>query len=114
MGERRRYIRIPENLQIFYEIIPSEKVKECATKNISQGGIKFITDEFIPKDSHLKIKVNFYKTLFSFEALVKCVWVREMNYSDEYEVGVDFIDIPPEAVSYLINYIETLLNPKDK
>ena len=114
MGERRRYIRIPENLQIFYEVIPTDKVKECATKNISQGGIKFITDEFIPKDSHLKIKVNFYKTLFSFEALVKCVWVREMNYSEEYEIGVDFIDIPPDAVRYLINYIETFLNPKDE
>ncbi|MFA4992940.1 MAG: PilZ domain-containing protein [Candidatus Omnitrophota bacterium] len=107
MQERRRYTRVPESLQIAYEIIPAEAIKEYLTKDISQGGIRFLTHEFIPKDSRLRIRIIFPKTLlFSFEALVKCMWIREVPYSEEFEVGVEFIDLPPEILDYLINYIK--------
>jgi len=112
MQERRRYIRIPECLQIAYEIIPSEEIKEYSTKDISRGGVRFLTYEFIPKDSHLRVRITFPSTLFSFEALVKCIWVREMPYGDEFEVGVEFIDLPSEILDYLISYIKAYLNIK--
>ncbi len=108
MKDNRKYVRIPESSQIFYEIIPGEKVVECATKDISEGGIKFIAQEFIPQGSHLRIKINFHKTLFSFEALVKWVWARELPHREEYEIGVEFVDIPQDAVKYLQRYIESL------
>lgn len=114
MPERRKYVRIPESSQIFYEIIPIEKIKECVTKDISQGGIKFLTQEFIPKDSRLKIKLTLNKTLFNFEALVRFVWIRQLRFSESYEIGVEFIDIPPKALGYLINYIKTYTNTKNK
>ena len=116
MSELRKYARIPEDSQIFYEIIPipSGKARDGATKDISQGGIRFLTQEFIPKDSHLKIRLTLNKTLFSFEALVKFVWIRQLRYSEIYEVGVEFIDIPPKALEYLINYIKACLDTKKK
>ena len=67
MKERRKYVRIHESSQITYELLPGESMKEYATKDISQGGIKFLTREFIPKGSRLKIKLNLYKKFFSFE-----------------------------------------------
>ncbi len=114
MSELRKYVRIPEYSQIFYEIIPilSGKAKDGATKDISQGGIRFLTQEFIPKDSHLRIKLTLNKTLFNFEALVKFVWIKQLRYSEIYEVGVEFIDMPPKALEYLINYIKACLDTK--
>ncbi|MDD5561590.1 MAG: PilZ domain-containing protein [Candidatus Omnitrophica bacterium] len=115
MLERRKYVRVPENLQIAYEIIPAESIKEYLTKDISQGGIRFLTYEFIPKDSRLRIRITFPRALlFSFEAMVKCMWIREVPYSDEFEVGVEFIDLPPEIMDYLINYINETLDTKKK
>ncbi len=112
MQERRRYIRIPECLQIAYEIIPSEAIREYFTKDISRGGIRFLTHEFIPKDSSLRVRITFSNTLFSFEALVKCIWVREMPYGENFEVGVEFIGLPAEIINYLVDYIKTCLNIK--
>ncbi len=112
MQERRRYTRIPECLQIAYVILPAEAIKEYTTKDISQGGIRFLTYEFIPKDSCLKIRITFPKTLFSFEALVKCMWVRQIPYGEEFEVGVEFMDLPPEFMEYLVNYIKNYLQVK--
>jgi len=114
MQERRRYVRIPENSQISYEVIPAEKMKEHATKDIGQGGIRFFVHEFISKDSHLKIKLSFFKTLFSLEGLVRIAWIREVPYTEQYEVGVEFIDIPSKAVEYLKDYILAFLNAKKK
>jgi len=108
MKDQRKYVRIPESSQLFYQVILSDKVVECITKDISAGGIKFIAQEFIPHGSHLRIKVNFHKTSFSFEALVRWVWAREIPHSEEYEIGVEFIDIPQDAVKYLQQYIESL------
>jgi c-di-GMP-binding flagellar brake protein YcgR len=109
MQERRRYTRIPECLQIAYVILPAESIKEYITKDISQGGIRFLTYECIPKGSCLKIRITFPKTLFSFEALVKCMWVREVAYSEEFEVVVEFVDLPPDFLEYLVNYIKNYL-----
>ncbi len=108
--DRRRYTRVPECLQIAYEILPSDTIKEYLTKDISQGGIRFLTHEFIPKGSSLKIRIIFPKTLFSFEALVRCMWIKEVPYSEEFEVGVEFMDLPPEIIDYLIGYIRHSLN----
>jgi len=66
MQERRRYTRVPESLQIAYEIIPAEEIKEYLTKDISQGGIRFLTHEFIPKDSRLRLRISFPKTIIQF------------------------------------------------
>ena len=112
MQERRKYTRVPEGLQIAYEIMPTEAIKEYLTRDISQGGIRFLTHEFIPKDIRLKIRITFPRTLFSFEALVKCMWVRELSYSGDFEVGVEFIDLPSEIMEYLVNYIKASLNIK--
>ncbi len=109
MQERRRYTRVPESLQIAYEILPTESTKRYLTRDISQGGIRFFTHEFIPKDARLRIRISFPRTLFSFEALVKCMWVKEMPYGEEFEVGVEFVDLPPEIVDYLISYIKVSL-----
>ena len=42
------------------------------------------------------------------------MWVKEMPYGDEFEVGVEFIDLPPEIIEYLISYIKVSLKFNEK
>ena len=109
MEERRKYVRIPENSRISYRCIPKEKFSDFLTKDISQGGIRFMIEEFIPKGSFLKIRLKLSKTSVAVEAIVKAVWIKGMPHSDEYEIGVQFVDIPQHAVQHLICYINDFL-----
>ena len=109
MQERRKFIRVPDNLQISYEIIPHPKVGDFFTRDISQGGIRFFVHEFIPKNSLLKIRLTLKKISFSFEAVVKLVWIREDARADRYELGVEFVNIPKKATDNLISYIKNVL-----
>ena len=59
-----------------------------------------------------KIRLTLYKTSVTLEAMAKLVWIREIPYSINYEVGVQFVDIPSKAAEYLVNYIKVFVNTK--
>ena len=65
--------------------------------------------EFVPKNSTLKIRLNFKRVSFSFEALANVRWIKKERYGERYEIGVELINIPPEATEHLINYIKIIL-----
>ncbi len=109
MIERRRFVRIPESAQISYKAINKQKVEGFLTKDISQGGIRFYVHKFIPKNDTLQIRLTLKKIPFSFEALVRVIWIKEDHRNERYEIGVQFINIPARATDHLINYIKTIL-----
>lgn len=109
MKDRRKYLRIPESSQISYEVLSTSKIRDFVTKDISQGGIRFLVNEFIPNNSLLKIRVTLEKIHFCFEALVKMVWINEDPRSERFEVGVEFINISEEAQQHLIDYINAII-----
>jgi len=110
MIERRKYVRIPESSPISYRIMPNVKIGSFVTKDISQGGIRFSVHEFIPKGSFLKIRFTIEKLYFSFEALVRIVWIVEQPRSEKFEIGVEFVNIPKQTTDHLIDYIRGVLH----
>jgi len=110
MQERRKFIRIPENAPITYEIMDNPETGEHFTRDISLGGIRFFIHHFIPVNSFLRIKLFLKKITFYFEALVRVVWIRRDPHGDRYEIGVEFINIPQKAVEHLIEYIKSILS----
>lgn len=110
MEERRKYIRIPDSSKISYKLIPASTQGDHLTKDISRGGIKFLAHQFVPKDSLLKLKLTLCKTAATFEAIAKVMWIRQVPHQSNYEVGVQFIDIPQKAVEHLLDYIKISLH----
>lgn len=106
--EKRKFVRVPGRLQISYEVVSCQKTGEYLTKDISQGGVRFLVHDFIPQGSCLKIKLALDPCL-SCEGLVKVAWIRENTYSEEYEIGVEFISMPEDAQWHLIEYIKACI-----
>jgi len=109
MLEKRRFIRIPDNSIISYQLLTTAKIEDYVTEDISQGGVKFFLHEFVPKGSLLKIKISFEKMHLSIESLVKVAWIREDTLGQRYEAGVEFVEMPQEAARYLVKYIKAFL-----
>lgn len=112
MNERRKFIRIPEKFEISYNVVPSTMLEQYITSDISQGGIRFLVHQFVPKNSHLKVKIIFGTANTTIEALVQVMWIGELPHNDSYEIGVRFIDIPPSAAEYLLGYIKSFVTNK--
>jgi c-di-GMP-binding flagellar brake protein YcgR len=112
MDERRKYVRIPEKTKTSYSILATNILGQDLTSDISQGGLRLIVHHFIPKNSRLKVKMNFGDSSTSIEAMVQLVWIRDLPYSGSYEIGVKFVDIPPKSAEYLLSYIKSFLSKK--
>jgi c-di-GMP-binding flagellar brake protein YcgR len=109
MKERRKFVRIPDNSLITYKVLSDTILGDDITKDISQSGLRFFTNEFIPKNSILKLRVTLKKISFSFESLVKVVWIIDDSHKKRYEIGAEFVDIPKEAARHLISYVKYVL-----
>ena len=112
MLERRRYIRIPERQKISYKVLPDRKSQGFLTKDISQGGIRFLVHNFIPPESLLEVRISFDEVLFSFESIVRVVWIERQPHSERYEIGVEFTNLPKQANKYLVDYIISVTGQK--
>ena len=109
MSEQRRFIRIPQDLPISYEILPNTESKESITQDIGQGGIKFFSRKPVPKYSLLKIGISLKEESLYFEAMVRVAWVRPDACSDRYEIGAEFIHLSKQSGRQIDDYINRIL-----
>ena len=109
MREQRRFVRIPESTTVTYRLATAAKMSDFLIKDLSVGGIRFYVHEFIPKGSVLKIGMTIGKEHFTFEAMVRVVWIKDDSRSQRYEVGAEFIEMTAEASNYLLQYIKATL-----
>jgi c-di-GMP-binding flagellar brake protein YcgR len=112
MEEHREYVRVQEKANISYFVIPFTESKRHITSDISQGGIRFFIHDFVPRGSHLKVRMDFSKSNVTIEATVRLVWIKKSLHDTVYEVGVNFIDISSKAADHLTEYISSLLDMK--
>jgi|GEM_PF-1393147 len=114
MEGHRRYIRIPENFEISYSLISAKEVPTaCTTMDISEGGVRFPANNFIPKDSRLKIKIVLSKTSILIEVLVRVTRVEKAAYGDSYEIAAEFIDMSRRDAAFLGNCIKEYLRTRE-
>ncbi len=109
MRERRQYVRIPEEAEITYQVIKKPEMFDFFTRDMSLGGIRFLSNEFIAHDSLLEIRLTLSRLSFSFAALVKVVWVSRQGHNDRYEIGAEFVNLPKEITDRLVYYINSVL-----
>jgi hypothetical protein len=60
-------------------------------KDISNSGIGFISNEFVPKNSHLVFELRSPWQIEPIQALAEVVWISNKPYSERFEVGARFL-----------------------
>jgi hypothetical protein len=105
MQEKRKYFRLKEEDEISFSVLPNYKSERMLTQNISTGGVRFISDNFISPQSVLKIEMAFNqaKKVINIIAVVK--WIKSIYDDERYEVGAVFIDIDNEDLQFLNRYL---------
>jgi hypothetical protein len=102
--ERRRFRRVMA--PIFYRapriFSPRHKIT-----NISLGGVRIYSDEPLKVGKRLEIEF-FLPENISVTAMARVVWIEELpaGASARYDVGLEFIDLPPHTVKELESVLE--------
>lgn len=104
-GERRRFIRIRQQDIINYTILSQFKSRRKLTQDLSLGGVRFISDNFIPMHAILKLEIKLMDTLSMINAVARVAWIREIFDDENFEVGAEFMDINKEDLRLLNEHL---------
>lgn len=111
--EKRKHPRFNIDLPVEYYQIDSTTHRNGQAINASAGGLLLYLPEQMEIGQYLTLKLFFTSgsELNTTEMLVKVVWVDIHLEKDwgNYRTGVRFIDISPEDMTKLKNFLRSLL-----
>ncbi|MBU1998416.1 MAG: PilZ domain-containing protein [Candidatus Omnitrophota bacterium] len=102
--EKRKSPRINVAFPIRYQIPGTAEVISCLTNNIGMGGVGFMSNNFIPTKTPLKLEINLRNRILNPEAKVS--WVSSIPHSDNYYSGIEFTQLTVFDKERLADYIE--------
>ena len=112
MQEKRRYPRVESNLPIQYKNLrkSSELPAGSLTSNISTGGVRFKSSEFISLACRLIVQITLPTSPRPIKAISKVAWIRKLPSNDQYELGNQFLEMSSEDKTNIANFINSALN----
>lgn len=109
--ERRRWPRVVVQLPIRYREVGefNHLPLDSETKDISEGGVRFVAGKFLPKECKLVVSLNL-SHMVGVKATVKVVWTARDSHTNMYEVGAQFENISSEAKVQIGNLVRRNLS----
>jgi HD-GYP domain-containing protein (c-di-GMP phosphodiesterase class II) len=106
--ERREFVRVNKEFSFSWRKLGPDDIKSilpiiAKTKNISAGGLRFVTKEELSINSF--IEVELYLPNYTIELLAKVVHCTQLNNNGDQEVGIMFINMPKETEIQLNKYL---------
>ena len=90
--ERRISKRIFFDSGVRYHQKGSQKYCDTVGKDISNTGIGFISNEFLPKNSHIVFELHPPGRQEPIQTMAEVVWVSDQPYSERFYVGARFLE----------------------
>ena len=79
---------------IRYQHKGSQRFGNSIGRDISMGGIGFVSDEFFPISTQLVFEVQHPERPEFIKAVGKVSWISNQPHSDRYSVGAEFLGPP--------------------
>jgi len=117
MKERRRAARVKEESDVTITVVSEgkkQKVIYDSSKDISVFGAKIHSREMFPLDSMLEIDFTTKTVYKNIKALGKVKWIKVIIEDKSYEIGVEFVKTPDDAIKRLEEYISWKQNLADQ
>jgi c-di-GMP-binding flagellar brake protein YcgR len=79
------------------------------SKDLSAGGVKILTNEFIPKGNLLKVNINLIDDIVDLRA--KVAWCnKDGRYNERYSTGLEFTEINALSKKTLTKFLNKIYN----
>ncbi len=110
IDERRRYVRIPISLKVNYPFKDGafERIRETVSKNISQGGILISGQHPLSVSEELKLEITGPSLPSPIKTKARIVHVEEIKAGENYEIGLEFIDLPEKDSQFFQQFIQSV------
>jgi len=99
IDEKRKNSRSLVSFPVECNILPGKEYFYTVSKDLSVGGVRILSDDFLPKNNCLKLNINLIDKVLGMKA--KVVWCNKERASERYSAGLEFVEIAEESKNYL-------------
>lgn len=111
MADKRKDQRIKEEKKVVIEFYPGGKdsrpknVTYALTRDVSEGGVRLLTDRYFPVGTLLKITQSHSQSKQIVHVAAQVKWVKNFHTSDLFEMGIEYVhEIPEPVLSMMKNH----------
>lgn len=107
-SDRRRYARVTSAVPLQYKKLKelTEGTIGAITRDVSEGGTRFIANEFLPLATRLVVELFLPAQPRPVKAISKVAWIRKVSSGDQYEIGNQFLDVGRDDKDQLAEYVK--------
>ena len=91
MDDKRKHRRIDVSFPVECSLLPQRKYFYTVSRDLSLGGVKILSDVFLPKDNPFKLTINLIDKTLDIKA--KVAWCNRERMVDRYSVGLEFAEV---------------------
>jgi c-di-GMP-binding flagellar brake protein YcgR len=108
MPERRRFARVSSTIPVQYKKLKesSEGTVGAITWDVSEGGTRFVANEFLPLATRLVVELFLPAQPKPVKTISKVAWIRKVPAGNQYEVGNQFLDVGKDDREQLVEFVE--------
>ncbi|RJP28800.1 MAG: PilZ domain-containing protein [Candidatus Omnitrophota bacterium] len=101
---KRQFPRIDLNAPLKFAIRGSPRIYTATLKDISAGGIRFLSDRFIAPSSNLMLETRILSS--AINPVGRVAWSNPIPHSNNYNVGVEFQEIELKQRNFIKDFIQ--------
>lgn len=108
INERRKHLRYDIKMPVQYKDLKalSEPFIGALTRDMGNGGIRFIGNEFLSLAKRLVLTISLPAPSRSVKIISKVAWIRKIPMGDQYEIGNQFLSMSEEDRRELKDFLE--------
>jgi len=112
--ERRNYPRARCNLALQYRNLNKNysQTSGALVKEISAGGMRFVSNNFLPVFALLKIELLPNSDIPLISLTARVAWIEKLPYNESFLIGVEFLNIRNQDRFRIADYVNSAPHPK--
>ena len=109
--EKRKSPRLELSALVEYRMLRAgtETKKESVLSDISAGGARFMTKEFLALTARMVLDITLPLPERPISAVSKVAWIKKLQEEDKYEMGNQFLEISRDDKERLANYLDRMV-----
>lgn len=108
MVENRKFPRIGVSFPVECRFLPARKYFYTVSKDLSLGGVKIVSNCFLPKNDKIKVSINLIDNMLDLKA--KVAWCNQERMSERFSAGLEFIETDEPSKKKLFSFLDRIFN----
>ncbi len=108
--EQRKDKRVETHIPVRFRVLGGgDGTTGSVSKNLSQGGVRFRTREFVPMACRLVVELDMPMAARSVKAISKVAWISRAPSGEGYEVGNRFLEISKKDKEFISENVDSFI-----